>query len=72
MDSIDWKARISVVRIKRGRTLTTGILHVEGVDAPSPQTLVDAVNDWRAGAVGQVVRRPDESGRQVYWVNVLP
>ena len=58
--------------VKQGRTLTTGVVHVEGAEPPPVQVLVDAVHGWRPGAAGQVVRRPDEQGKQVYWVNVLP
>lgn len=67
-----WKSRIHVVHVKMGRTLRTAILHVEGTDDPPFEALILAANEWRGVAPGQVARRPDEAGKQVYWVNVAP
>lgn len=67
----DWKQRITTVHTKKGKTLLTTILHVDGPDEPPPAVILLAGNNWQPGAQGQFVRRPDENGKQVYWVNVL-
>ena len=46
-----------------------GILHVIGPDQPPVEALFWAVGDWKSASGGQVVRRPDEDGKQVYWLN---
>ncbi len=66
-----WQPRIRVAHIKRGRSLVTAILHVDGIDTPPAEALCAAVADWKSAPAGQIVRRPDESGRQVYWINVV-
>lgn len=65
----DWRERISIVRLKKGRSLTTAILHVEGNVAPPLEALFLAVGDWKFATGGQVVRRPDENGKMVFWLN---
>lgn len=66
-----WKGRIEVVHRKVGRTLTTAILHVAGDEPPPPEALLLATGNWEMITPGQIARRPDEWGKQVYWVNVL-
>lgn len=68
-DSMDWGARIEVVHRKEGRTMTTAVLHVSGAEEPPVEALVAAVTG-NSGGAGQAVRRPDENGKQVYWLNV--
>ena len=70
-DWTDWKQRIEVVRSKRGRTLTTGVLHVDGNEPIPSEALFLALANWQGNPVGQIVRRPDENGKQVYWVNIF-
>lgn len=66
-----WKSRIEIARLKIGKTLKTAILHIEGADQPPEWALFSAANEWQGPAPGQITRRPDEAGKQVYWVNVL-
>lgn len=66
-----WQERITVVRRKQGRMLTTVILHVRGSEVPPIEALMAAAGDGSSVPAGQVVRRPDEEGRQVYWVNAV-
>lgn len=66
-----WRDKIEVVRLKRGRSLTTAILHVQGNVEPPVAALFLAVADWQRAAGGQVVRRPDENGKMVYWLNAV-
>lgn len=65
-----WKSRITLVHQKRGRSLMTSILHVEGEEEPPAAILMLAASNWEAGYGGQFVRRPDEEGKKVYWVNI--
>lgn len=67
----DWKSRIEVVRRKQGRSLTTAIIHVSGPAAPPDVVLFLAAGHWQQITPGQLIRRPDEDGKQVYWVNIL-
>jgi hypothetical protein len=65
-----WKSKIEIIRLKKGRTLTAAILRVSGNEAPPNEALVSAAAEWRGAPAGQIVRRPDEDGSQIYWVNV--
>lgn len=67
----EWKKKLTLVRLKQGRTLTTAIVHVEGAAEPPLEVLLLAAANWTRLVPGQAVRRPDESGKQVYWVNIL-
>lgn len=66
-----WRDKIAVARLKQGRSLTTAVLHVEGDLEPPVAALFLAVGNWERAAGGQVVRRPDENGKQVYWLNAV-
>lgn len=66
-----WKSRIEIVHRKEGRTLTTVIVHVSGDIEPPLDILLRAAGNWSQLPLGQAVRRPDENGRQVYWVNAV-
>lgn len=66
-----WKLQVEVVHRKIGRTLTTAIVHVTGAEEPPLEILLAAAGEWKTLPLGQAVRRPDEAGRQVYWVNVV-
>ena len=66
-----WGPKIEVVRLKQGRSLTTAILHVSGTEPPPPEALCAAAAGWRSDPAGQIVRRPDENGKQVWWVNIV-
>lgn len=66
-----WQEKISIVKLKTGRSLTTAILHVEGDVEPPVEALFLTVGNWKLAAGGQVVRRPSEGGKQVYWLNAV-
>ena len=67
----EWKDRITIARLKRGRSLNTAILHVAGDIEPPLEALFLAVGEWKTASAGQVVRRPNEGGMQVYWLNAV-
>lgn len=66
-----WRERIVVAHRKQGRTLTTCILHTPLDEEPPVEALCLAATGWTMAAPGQIVRRPDEAGKRVYWVSVF-